>query len=69
MKSDGALIDDAFDVAEQHMRQAKTAIDDMFTTGYARDNPELVATLVQVAAANFQTFMMVKESILDRGEE
>lgn len=38
------------DAAVHYFREAVAAIDDAFGEGYARDHPELVASLVQASA-------------------
>lgn len=44
--------------AKQYMIEAKEAIDAEFGSGYAKENPELVAAFMRTAAMDFHTMIL-----------
>jgi hypothetical protein len=49
------LLNQAAYAPHLYMTQAKENIDKLFGEGYAKQNPQLVAAYIQVAATDFQT--------------
>jgi hypothetical protein len=48
-------VEQAYKTADQYFREAVRRIDEKFGDGYAKKNPRLVATFMQVAAKDFDT--------------
>lgn len=53
--------------AHEHLLQCRKILDEQFGEGYAEQNPQLLAAMIQASAQDFHSAMLIKHLELELG--